>query len=79
MPHFTVCYNDMIYVFGDSASKILGKTAKLAGFSNFAGARRKSPATSNICAGYFLHSKFYYSNYTILFYQSNRDLIFLRK
>ena len=27
------------------------------GFSNLAGARRKSPATSSICAGYFLYSK----------------------
>ena len=27
------------------------------GFSNLAGAQRKSPATSSICAGYFLYSK----------------------
>ena len=39
------------------------------GFSNLAGARRKSPATSSICARYFSYSKFYYSNYTILFHQ----------
>ena len=38
-----------------------------AGFSNLAGARRKAPATSSICAGYF---SYYYSNYTILFHQS---------
>ena len=30
-----------------------------AGFSNSAGARRKSPATSSICAGYFSYFKFY--------------------
>ena len=49
------------------------------GFSILAGARRKSPATSSICAGYFSYSKFYYSNYTSLFHQRNRDLILLRK
>ena len=49
------------------------------GFSNLAGAQRKSSATSSDCAGYFSYSKFYYSNYAILFHQSNRDLIFLRK
>ena len=51
----------------------------VAGFSNLAGARRKSPATSSICAGYFSFSKFYCSNYAIGFQESNRDLIFLRK
>ena len=30
------------------------------GFSNLAGARRKSPATSNVCVGYFSYFKFYY-------------------
>ena len=51
-----------------------------AGFSNLAGARRKSLATSSICAGYF--SSFLipnFINYTILFHKSNRDLIFSRK
>ena len=57
----------------------LSNVLTITGFSNLAGTRRKSPATSSICAGYFSYSKFYYSNYTILFHQSNRDLIFLRK
>ena len=37
------------------------KTERLArtpGFSNLAGARRKSPATSSICVGYFSYPNF---------------------
>ena len=38
---------------------IMIRYARVPGVSNLAGARRKSPATSSICAGYFSYSKFY--------------------